>query len=391
MSLSALSLGGVAAAPETLSTVRDATAAEASAADSLDYAPQIAQMRKLYASRATTPIAWRIKQLTALRAMVVENFDELAGCICTDLGRHRQEAVFGDMAPVMSAIDEMLSHVEAWGAPQPQAKRLELLDPFGVECYIQPQPKGVVLIVGPWNFPLTLVLEPLAAALAAGNVVVIKPSEIAPTCSAMLAELVPRYFHASVVQIFEGAVAETTALLRLRWDHIFYTGNPHVGKIVMRAAAAHLTPVTLELGGKSPTVVDALGKVDIATAAKRIAYGKTFNNGQVCIAPDYILVHRSSQAKLVTALKAQFAKMFSETPRDSDSLARMINARHLDRVEGLLVDAHGGNVVLGGAEKIDKAVDPRFIPPTIVVEPSLEVRCSNIFLLQLNSSEVHHI
>jgi aldehyde dehydrogenase (NAD+) len=233
--------------------------------------------------------------------------------------------------------------------------------------------------VGPWNFPLTLVLEPLAAALAAGNVVVIKPSEIAPTCSAMLAELVPRYFHASVVQIFEGAVAETTALLRLRWDHIFYTGNPHVGKIVMRAAAAHLTPVTLELGGKSPTVVDALGKVDIATAAKRIAYGKTFNNGQVCIAPDYILVHRSSQAKLVTALKAQFAKMFSETPRDSDSLARMINARHLDRVEGLLVDAHGGDVVLGGAEKIDKAVDPRFIPPTIVVEPSLEVRCSNIF------------
>ena len=358
---------------ETLSTAHGISASEAAKADALDYAPLVAPMRAHYASRATVPLKWRLAQLASLRKLVVENFDELAQSVCTDLGRHAQTSVFADMSPIMHAIDTTIENVAEWSAPQRMLNaRIELMDPFGVECFIQPQPKGVVLLIGPWNFPLDLVIEPLCAALAAGNVVVVKPSEVAPTVSALLARLVPLYFAPTAVRVVEGAVAETTALLRVRWDHIFYTGNPHVGKIVMHAAAAHLTPVTLELGGKCPVIVDALGAVSIETAAKRIAWGKTLNNGQVCVAPDYVLVHRSSQARLVAALRKRFGVMFGAKPRQSPSLARMVNARHLNRVESLLAEDHGGDVVHGGAAGIDKAADDRFIPPTIVLEPRLD-------------------
>ncbi|WP_244211062.1 aldehyde dehydrogenase family protein [Amycolatopsis kentuckyensis] len=231
-------------------------------------------------------------------------------------------------------------------------------------------PLGVVLIIGPWNYPLQLILAPLVGALAAGNVAVLKPSELSPSVSAAIAEHVPAYLEG--VKVVEGAVPETTALLEQKFDHIFYTGNGVVGRIVMTAAAKHLTPVTLELGGKSPAVVEP--GADLAVTAQRLAYGKFANAGQTCVAPDYVLAVGGTGPELAKQLDTTIRAMYGDDPATSPAYGRIINERHFDRLAGLLASGHA--VVGGQHDRADK-----FIAPTVLtdVEPDAPVMQQEIF------------
>jgi len=204
------------------------------------------------------------------------------------------------------------------------------------------------------------------SAIAAGCAAVVKPSEMTPQSEKLLCELIPQYLDSRMVRVVKGAAAETTALLKEKWDHIFYTGNGAVGRVVLRAAAEHLTPVTLELGGKSPLYFAEDGNIEVG--ARRILGTKMLNVGQTCIAPDYLLVHNSVKDKLVSELKANVKKFYGNDVKQADSMARIVNERHFDRVVGLLNDAHGGKVVEGGLATADRK--DKFLPPTIVLDPS---------------------
>jgi aldehyde dehydrogenase (NAD+) len=218
----------------------------------------------------------------------------------------------------------------------------------------------VVLIIGPWNYPVQLVLAPLVGALAAGNFAVIKPSELAPATSRFLAETLPRYLDPECVQVVEGGAVESAALLAERWDYIFYTGNPSVGRMVMEAAAKHLTPVTLELGGKSPCIVDR--SANLRVAARRIMWGKLMNAGQVCLAPDYVLVDEAVEAELLMHLAAAIKDFYGEDPRKSPDFARIVNQRHFQRLMRLIEG--GGQIYLGG----DSREDELYCVPTILTK-----------------------
>ena len=229
-----------------------------------------------------------------------------------------------------------------------------------------------MLIIGAWNYPLQLTLAGAAAAIAAGNCTVLKPSELAPATSAVTARLVPKYLDKDCVRVVEGAVPETSALLELPWDHILYTGGGNVGRIVMAAAAKHLTPVTLELGGKSPCVV--MPDADLLTTARRIAWGKFTNAGQTCIAPDYVLTDAETEKKLVPLLQQAITEMFGDEPRNSDSYGRIVNDRHFDRIAALI---DSGNVAIGGTHDRQRL----YIAPTVLtkVQADSEVMQEEIF------------
>jgi aldehyde dehydrogenase (NAD+) len=229
-----------------------------------------------------------------------------------------------------------------------------------------------VLIISPWNYPIQLLLGPLVGALAAGNTALLKPSEMAPHTAAALAELVPRYLDSDSIKVVEGGVPETTALLKERFDHIFFTGNGTVGRIVMRAAAEHLTPVTLELGGKSPCIVDR--SVDLEVAAKRIAWAKFFNAGQSCTSVDYVLVHQSMEDALVHRLEAAVREFYGDDPKESPDFARIVNERHHQRLSELLSE---GELVCGG----ETDAETRYIAPTIIrgVTRDMKVMKEEIF------------
>jgi aldehyde dehydrogenase (NAD+) len=244
--------------------------------------------------------------------------------------------------------------------------RLQVATPaplLPASSYVVPEPLGVVLIIAPWNFPTQLVFNVVIPAIAAGNAVVIKPSEVSPASAALIEKLSKKYLDPEAIRVVQGAVDETGALLKERFDHIFYTGNDKIARIVMRAAAEHLTPVTLELGGKSPAIVDSTANLDLT--AERIIASKCLNDGQVCIAPDYILVEQSVKDKLVDKLQKTLVKFYGEDPQKSPDLGRIVNKNHFSRVKRLL-DSAGGKVVHGG--KTDEA--DLYIAPTIIVEPA---------------------
>jgi aldehyde dehydrogenase (NAD+) len=219
-----------------------------------------------------------------------------------------------------------------------------------------------VCIISPWNFPIQLVLNPAVGALAAGNAVVAKPSEVSAASAALLGELVPKYLDADAFKVIQGGVAETTELLRQRFDHIMYTGNEHVARVVMRAAAENLTPVTLELGGKSPVIVDATANLEFAAA--HILSGKCMNAGQVCLSPDYVLVDRTVQAGLTDKLKAAITKFYGDDPAASADFGRIVNKHHFARVKKLL-DGAGGTIAAGGAA-VERDL---YVAPTLIVDP----------------------
>lgn len=284
--------------------------------------------------------------------------------VAKDFGKPKVEAFQGEIVPVVTEIDHMLAHLKEWAASEDVAMPFTLKPGKQV---IHKQPKGVALIIAPFNYPINLAIAPLACAISAGCACVLKPSEMTPHSAKIIEEIVNQYLDTKMYRVVQGAVAETTALLKQPWNHIFYTGNGVVGRIVYRAAAEHLCSVTLELGGKSPVFVAK--DANVRVAARRILGTKCFNLGQTCVAPDYVMVDNDVKEEFIQELQKHANQWYGQDPKSSKDLARLVNVRHFDRVANMLKENHGGKVVQGGLEKADR--ETRFMPPTIVVDPKL--------------------
>lgn len=309
-----------------------------------------------------------------MNRMLREQRDYFATALEEDLGKHPTESWLTEVGFLTSEIAHTIKHLEEWLKPRKAPVPLALL-PAKASTVLEPL--GVVLVIAPWNYPIQLLLAPAIGALAAGNTVVAKPSEMAPASSAALARWVPEYLNGAL-SIVEGGVPETTELLAQRFDHIFYTGNGRVGRIVMAAAAKHLTPVTLELGGKSPVYID--DTVNMAAAARRIAWGKFINAGQTCVAPDYVLGTGPALAALAVELPKAITELYGTDPARSPDYGRMIHdaafTRVADMVAADLAAGAGSVLVSGGAS--DAAA--RYIEPTVLhVDAQAQLMDSEIF------------
>ncbi|MFJ2829619.1 aldehyde dehydrogenase family protein [Streptomyces sp. NPDC087263] len=330
----------------------------------------VSRLRSTFRSGRTKPVEWRKTQLRRLRELLTTHGEDIAAALHADLGKSSTEAFRTEINFTVREIDHTLEHLDSWLRPEPAPVPAHLGD--DATAWTQYDPLGVVLVIAPWNYPVQLLLTPLLGALAAGNAVVAKPSELAPATSAVLARLLPQYLDTDAVAVVEGAIPETTALLAERFDQIFYTGNGTVGRIVMRAAAEHLTPVALELGGKSPAFVDR--GTDLAVVADRLVRGKFLNAGQTCVAPDYVLTDpetaRALEPELVRAVEA----VFGAEPKKSTEFGRIVNERHFDRLSSLL---GSGRAVTGGDS--DRGV--KYIAPTVLadVDPKSPVMAEEIF------------
>ncbi|MDQ1391432.1 MAG: aldehyde dehydrogenase [Acidimicrobiaceae bacterium] len=321
----------------------------------------VKDLRRAYDSGLTRPLDWRRSQLRQMQRMLKENEVAWLAALAADLRKPATEGWATDIGTIEGEIEALHRNLGRWAEP----RRLPIPVRLGVgRARVVPEPLGVVLVIAPWNYPIHLLLLPMAFALGAGNAVVGKPSELAPATSTLMARLVPRYLDERAVAIVEGGVEETTGLLAERWDHILYTGNGRVGQIVMEAAAKHLTPVTLELGGKSPAIVDR--DTDLDATARRITWGKFLNAGQSCLAPDYVLVHKDAEEALLARLTKAVRDFYGTDPRQSPDYARMVNDRHLTRLRGLLADVDPARIVIGG--QVDTA--DRYLAPTIVRDAS---------------------
>jgi aldehyde dehydrogenase (NAD+) len=326
----------------------------------LDYAALVARQRAFFLSGATRPVAWRRAQLNALRALFIENHDDLCTALWHDLRRNLVDADLMDVAYNVKEADYALEHLDAWMKPEHVNTPL-VLEPGHVR--VRRDPLGVTLIIGAWNEPFMLLFAPLVAAFAGGNTAVLKPSELAVACSAAAARLVPKYFDPEVVAVVEGTVPETTALLAQKWDFIFFTGSPQVGKIVHQAAAKNLTPCVLELGGKNPTIVHSSANLEVA--AQRIAYGRYLNSGHICTAPDHVLVWPEVKDAFVRHLAEAIRNFYGDEPKLSPDYGRVINRKNFDRLVGLL---GSGRAVVGG--QTDAA--ERYIAPTVLVDVAVD-------------------
>ena len=292
---------------------------------------EFTRLRHAYESGRTRPLAWRRAQLDALCRLVTDNRDAFASAAMADLGKPAAETILMELNLVASEAKFVRNRLGLWAARHPKAMHWMLQPAAG---WTIAEPKGVVLIISPWNYSVLLALEPMADALAAGNAICLKPSELSPNTSRLIAELVPQYLDPEAVRVVEGGPKETGELLKCQFNHIFYTGGGHVGKIVMRAAAKHLTPVTLELGGKSPCFVDRTA--DINVAARRIAWGKFTNAGQTCVAPDYVLATPDVAEALAERIAVAITEFYGEDPKASPDFGRIINDRHFERLCKLL-------------------------------------------------------
>ncbi|XP_063385755.1 aldehyde dehydrogenase, dimeric NADP-preferring isoform X3 [Cydia fagiglandana] len=316
----------------------------------------VQRARDTFARGVTKPLAWRKQQLKNLLRMYEENYNAMVEALHKDLRRSKMEAVLLEVDYLINDLKSMLHHIDEWAKPEhPPKGFVNMLD----EVVIYNDPYGVALVIGAWNYPLQLLLLPMAGAIAAGNTVIVKPSELSVACANFVVETLPKYLDNDAVQVVEGGPAETTELLKQRFDYIFYTGGTNVGKIVHAAAAKFLTPVTLELGGKSPVYIDSTADLEVTT--KRILWGKFINSGQTCIAPDYILCSKEIQDKFVAEAKKVLKEWYGEDPQKSPDLCRIVNSRHFSRLQAL-VDASKDKIAIGG--KYD--AQERFIAPTIL-------------------------
>ena len=320
----------------------------------------VADLRASFDQGRTRPIAWRRRQLEGIKRLLIEKEDAICEALAKDVGKPRFEAFTAEVSFTLGELNDLLGQLDKLARPEKVGTPIFAM-PGKSEIY--KDPLGVVLVIAPWNYPFQLAMGPLIGAVAAGNCVALKPSEVAAHTSNLLATELPNYVDTSCIQVIEGAVEETTALLAERFDHIFYTGNGAVGRIVMRAASEHLTPVTLELGGKSPCYVDE--HLDLEVAARRIIWGKFFNAGQTCVAPDYILVHRRMHDRLVDKLGEVIKEFYGDDPQTSKDYARVVNARHHKRLVALL---ESGKTVVGGTH--DER--DRYIAPTLLTQVSVD-------------------
>ena len=326
-------------------------------------------IRRVFASQEATAIAWRestiaerIARLKKLREAMLARREDFYAAFQKDYHKPSAEVEGTEFMPVLDEIRHAIGNLKKWAQPKRVSPTMTTL---GTQAWVEMQPRGRVLIVAPWNFPLNLCFGPLVSALAAGNTVILKPSEMTPAVSTVMAEVIAATFQPNEVALFEGSLPTSQALLELPFDHIFFTGSPAVGKVVMAAAAKHLTSVTLELGGKSPVIVDETA--DIKLAAETLMWGKLTNCGQICVAPDHVFVHESIRERFVTACRAVITERYgatSDAQRNSPHLTRVINQRHTQRIAGLLQDAvsRGAKVAVGG----DVDVSQCFIAPTLL-------------------------
>jgi len=312
---------------------------------------------------ADTTARERINKLDRLNEAVLLYRPQIREALYKDFRKHPSEVDIAEIYKVTSDIKHTRDYLAKWMRPKKVSTPMAQL---GSSSYIHYEPKGVVLIISPWNFPFNLTFGPMISAIAAGNCVMIKPSEHTPNASALMKKIITELFDESEVALIEGDIEASTSLLKLPFNHIFFTGAPEIGKVVMKAAAEHLASVTLELGGKSPTIVDE--SANLKDAAHRIAFGKWLNNGQVCIAPDYVFVHHSIADEFMDKLKATLTSFYSDDPSTSESYNRIVNNKHFLRVEGYFLDAlaKGAKVEYGG--KSDSSQD--YFGPTIMTNVS---------------------
>ncbi len=317
--------------------------------------------RQLANTRLTT-VDERVAKIRALAAVVLRRRKDFKAALWADYRKPAEEVDLSEIYPVLGEARHAARHLKKWAKPRRVPTPIAL---FGSRSTITYEPKGMALIISPWNFPINLTLGPLVSAIAAGNRVIIKPSEMTPATSACMKRVLAEVFDESEVAVIEGDASVATALLQKKFDHIFFTGSPAVGKIVMKAAAEHLTSVTLELGGKSPAIVDRTA--DVAEAARKIAWGKFLNSGQVCIAPDYVLVDEAVRAPFIEALKAAV----------HDSGGNLVNERHASRVKRLFDDAiAGGASIVAGGLFADGRLEPTILTD---VAPDSAVMNDEIF------------
>ena len=338
---------------------------------------QFHRQRANQAAVKRTTAAERIAKLKRLREAILAREPAIREAMFKDFKKPATEVDLTETFAALVEIKDAIGSLAGWMKPQHVRTPLSL---FGTRSWVHHEPRGVVLIIGPWNYPFQLVIAPLVAAIAAGNCVVVKPSELTAHTSALLVELLGAVFPPEEVAVVEGGPAETQRLLALPFDHFFFTGSTKVGRIVAEAAARHLASTTLELGGKSPAVID--DSADLASAANRLVWGKFVNNGQTCIAPDYVMVSERKQQALVAELRRAIAEMYGATEDDrkrSPDLCRVINRRNFDRLKTMLDDSvrQGAKVAIGGGSDAAEL----FIAPTVLtnVTPDAPVMAEEIF------------
>ena len=318
------------------------------------------KQQAFFNSNKTKDVNYRIGQLKKLRKLLKENEDELYKAIFEDFGKSEFETYASELSLIYHELNIFIKNIKSWSKP----KRVSTgLANFPAKSYIIPEPLGITLVIGAWNYPYYLSILPTISAIAAGNTVIIKPSELPFKTSAIMAKIINANFSEDFIHVVEGGVETTTELLAHRFDKIFFTGSIPVGKIIYQAAAKHLSPVTLELGGKSPTFV--LSDCDIKMTAKRIVWAKFFNAGQTCVAPDYIFVEKSIEQKFIQTLKEKINEFYQANEDINENYVRIINTKNFDRLEKLIDQ---DKVCFGG--KIDK--ENRFISPTILKDISFE-------------------
>jgi len=329
----------------------------------------IERQKQYFRTGETRSVSFRKEQLIKLREAVLRFEPQLLAALKEDLNKSEQEAYTTEIGIVLSEIRTALRYVRRWSKPE---RARTPMTHFGASSRIVPEPYGTTLIIGPWNYPVNLMLVPVVSAIAAGNTIVMKPSEMAPATSRALAALVRETFRPEYATLIEGEASVSTELLKRPFDHIFFTGSPQVGRIVMEAAAKQLIPVTLELGGKSPCIVHKDARLSLA--AKRVVYGKLTNAGQTCVAPDYLLVHREAKAALLKEIESIVETFYGQDPIRDPDYGRIVNERHYRRLLGYLAD---GRIAYGG-QTDDASLK---IAPTLLedVSPNSKVMREEIF------------
>jgi aldehyde dehydrogenase (NAD+) len=333
----------------------ESVARETAQTTTVDIPATVNRLRETFKSGRTRSVEWRKRQLQALEKMMLENEGALMEALEKDLGRSPFEAWLADIASTAGEAKDAAKNVKKWTRRRYRLLEMSQLPGRG---WVEYEPYGTILIIGAWNFPFVLTLGPAVGAIAAGNTVVLKPSEVCPASSALMAELVPKYLDPDAVAVIEGDGAVSQELIAQGFDHICFTGGTEIGRKVYEGAAPHLTPVTLELGGKSPVIVSADADIDVA--AKRIAWTKLINSGQICIAPDYVLADAKIRDQLVDKIKAAVTTFESQNPPGK----RIVNERHFDRLTASLAATKGDVVIGGGSDASNISIQP-----TVVVDP----------------------
>lgn len=320
----------------------------------------VEKQRAFFRTGITRTVSYRIQQLKKLKHTIQAYEPEILQALRTDLGKTEFESYITEIGLVYEEIHYAMKKLRKWARP----KRVHApMTQFPSSCRLYTEPKGVVLIMSPWNYPFQLTVAPLVAAIAAGNCVVVKPSRYSQETSSVMEKLLKSCFEEEYITIFQGGSAVNTDLLKESFDHIFFTGSPAVGRVVMQAAAAHLTPVTLELGGKSPCIVDETANISLA--AMRIAWGKLINAGQTCVAPDFVIVHSKVRTRFIEEYKKAVCRFYGEEPLENEDYGKIINQKHFERLLGLLQNE---KIEQGGKSSSQSLK----IEPTLLTEVSWE-------------------